>query len=250
MNLFGIRLERLARRDPKGALLRLLSGGSSQVVTLNPEMALAARGDARLRDAIGGAALILADGTGITAFTQAERLTGADALELLLAEGAVRALRVRFLGGAPGEAQAAAEAVSHRYPGLIVAADGAGDVQETSAGWQQDAELVVRIRDFKPDILAVGFGHGKQEKWIADHLAEVPSVRVAMGVGGTFAYLSGRIPRAPKWMRTVGLEWLWRLVREPSRLGRIVQATAVFPILAVWDTILQAKKASGRRPQE
>ena len=100
--------------------------------------------------------------------------------------------------------------------------------------------MLERIRAFRPDILAVGFGHGKQEKWIADHLTTLP-VHIAMGVGGSFAFLSGRIPRAPKWMRLIGLEWVWRLVREPSRIGRIFRATVVFPVLAVWDMISPIK---------
>jgi N-acetylglucosaminyldiphosphoundecaprenol N-acetyl-beta-D-mannosaminyltransferase len=242
MKLFGIDLKNLAKRDPERALLSLLSFDKpSQVVTLNPEMALAAKSDKRLREAISDSTLILADGTGIVAFTHAARLTGADALELLVTEAAARNLRVLFLGGAPGEAQAAADVMVHRHPGLIVAADGAGDVRETESGWQQDDALLERIRTFQPTVLAVAFGHGKQEKWIHDHLPGLPSVRVAIGVGGTFAYLSGRIPRAPGWMRAIGLEWVWRLVREPARIGRIFQAVVVFPISAVWDIISPVK---------
>jgi N-acetylglucosaminyldiphosphoundecaprenol N-acetyl-beta-D-mannosaminyltransferase len=241
MKLFGLNLQRLARRDPAAKLLALLEAGSSQVITLNPEMALAARQDERLRRAINDAALILADGIGLAVLVGANRLTGADALELLVSEAHTRQDRVLLLGGAPGEAGDAADALRARFSGLEISGDGAGDVQEIPGGWTQEPDLLGRIRTYRPAVLAVAFGHGKQEAWIAEHLKELPSVRVAVGVGGTFAYLSGRIPRAPGWMRVAGLEWLWRLVREPSRIGRIFRAVVVFPALAVWDMISPTK---------
>ena len=79
-----------------------------------------------------------------------------------------------------------------------------------------------------PDILFVAFGHGKQEKWIYENLVDLPSVKIAMGVGGSFDFISGKTKRAPVWMRKVGLEWLYRLVREPKRLFRIWKAVVVF----------------------
>ena len=80
----------------------------------------------------------------------------------------------------------------------------------------------------QPDILFVAFGHGKQEKWIYENLKDLPGVKVAMGVGGAFDFVSGNKKRAPKWMRVIGLEWLYRLIHEPNNLGRIWKATVIF----------------------
>ena len=74
----------------------------------------------------------------------------------------------------------------------------------------------------------VAFGHGKQEKWIAQNLRDLPSVKIAMGVGGAFDFISGHVKRAPKFMRRIGLEWVWRLILQPCRVGRILKATIVF----------------------
>ena len=90
----------------------------------------------------------------------------------------------------------------------------------------------------KPDILFVAFGHGKQEKWINEYLRDLPSVKIAMGVGGAFDYLSGQTSRAPLWMRKIGLEWLYRLIREPKRLKRIWRAVIIFPIYFVKSALI------------
>ena len=90
-----------------------------------------------------------------------------------------------------------------------------------------------KIREEAPDILLIALGHGKQEKWIAAHLPELPSVKVAMGVGGAFDFIAGRVLRAPRILRRLGLEWLWRLILQPSRLPRIWRAVIKFPILVL-----------------
>ena len=77
-------------------------------------------------------------------------------------------------------------------------------------------------------VLFVAFGMGKQEKWIYENIEKLPSVKIAMGVGGAFDYISGSVPRAPLLLRTLGLEWAYRLWKQPSRIGRIWNATAVF----------------------
>jgi N-acetylglucosaminyldiphosphoundecaprenol N-acetyl-beta-D-mannosaminyltransferase len=88
----------------------------------------------------------------------------------------------------------------------------------------------------------VGFGFPRQEAWIHRHLHEFPTVRVAIGVGGTIDYWSGMKQRAPIWMQKVGLEWAWRLYKEPWRVGRIFRAVVVFPVLALTDWISESKK--------
>src|SRR3989338_5352072 len=91
--------------------------------------------------------------------------------------------------------------------------------------------IIEHINAVKPEILFVALGHGRQEKWIYENFEKLPSVKLAMGVGGAFDFFAGRIRRAPKLLRSVGLEWLWRLILEPRRYGRILNAVLVFPYL-------------------
>ena len=89
-------------------------------------------------------------------------------------------------------------------------------------------QIINNINNSGADILFVAFGHNKQEKWIYENLAKMPSVKIAMGVGGAFDYISGKIKRAPCWMRKIGLEWMYRLMRQPQRIIRIFNATLKF----------------------
>ena len=99
---------------------------------------------------------------------------------------------------------------------------------------EEDAPTILAmIRTAAPHLLLVAFGAPAQDLWITKHLTEMPSVRVAVGVGGTFDFLAGRVKRAPAFMRSLGLEWLWRMIREPRRIGRIWRAVAVFPVLVL-----------------
>jgi N-acetylglucosaminyldiphosphoundecaprenol N-acetyl-beta-D-mannosaminyltransferase len=91
-----------------------------------------------------------------------------------------------------------------------------------------NSAVIDTINTGKPDILFVAFGHVKQEYWIHTYLKQLPSVQVAMGVGGALDFIGGTSKRAPKWVRYIGFEWLYRLMREPKRIGRIWNATAYF----------------------
>lgn len=93
---------------------------------------------------------------------------------------------------------------------------------------QENNNLIDTIKAAQPDILFVAFGMGKQEKWIHENIAKLPSVKIAMGVGGSFDYISGQTSRAPLLLRKIGLEWAYRLYKQPRRFGRIWNATAKF----------------------
>ncbi|MSU75549.1 MAG: glycosyltransferase [Candidatus Magasanikbacteria bacterium] len=122
-------------------------------------------------------------------------------------------------------------------PSSVLPLNGGGDCRSVSfplspsLGERQRegyASLVSKINETRPDVLLVAFGMGKQEKWIYENLAKLPSVKIAMGVGGAFDYVSGAVPRAPRLMRKIGLEWVYRLLRQPRRAGRIFNATVKF----------------------
>jgi N-acetylglucosaminyldiphosphoundecaprenol N-acetyl-beta-D-mannosaminyltransferase len=110
-----------------------------------------------------------------------------------------------------------------------VKADGSDD--------QDGAAARRHLAAYAPELLLVAFGHPKQEMWIARHLPDLPSVKVAVGIGGTLDYWSGAKKRAPQFLRSLGLEWFWRLMQEPKRWRRIFDAVVVFPSLVLWDKI-------------
>ena len=103
--------------------------------------------------------------------------------------------------------------------------------------YQENAQTIKQINLAQPDILFVAFGHGKQEIWIHENLAKMPSVKVAMVVGGAFDYVSGKVSRAPCWMRKIGLEWMYRLIKQPTRAYRILKATIIFSILLLYQNL-------------
>jgi N-acetylglucosaminyldiphosphoundecaprenol N-acetyl-beta-D-mannosaminyltransferase len=197
-----------------------------QVVTVNPEFVMLAQRDRRFRDVVAAAGLRTADGAGLLLAARIlgrrlpQRVTGVELVRALAAAAADRRDRVFFLGAGPGVAAAAAAELAAENPGLEVAGAFAG-----SAGEAGDAASVAAVRAARPDILLVAYGAPGQEFWLARNLA-ICGAGVGIGVGGTFDYLSGRIRRAPAWMRRMGLEWLFRLVQQPNRAGRM----AVLPV--------------------
>lgn len=213
--------------------LRQSMTGSEQWVlaTLNPEMVVQATHDPVFRAALEQSVLV-PDGMG-TVFGCAfwsgrwvHRLPGVEVVERIVGVARETGQAVYLLGGLGGVGEAAAAALRRRFPGVVITTGG-DNVAAT------DPRLVADVHAHSPAVVLVAFGHGTQERWIRDHLAQLPSVRLAMGVGGTFDFLSGQVRRAPGMMRALGLEWLWRLLVQPWRWRRIWTAVCVFPLLVV-----------------
>jgi N-acetylglucosaminyldiphosphoundecaprenol N-acetyl-beta-D-mannosaminyltransferase len=208
---------------------RMSSPGNSEtmvlrhVVTLNPEMAMAARRDTVLATSIIQADLTIADGIGITCAARLQgqripRVTGVDLLERSARLAAEHGYRLFFLGAAPGVAAAAASRLAARYPDLSPPGSWSGSPEPGA-----EEGILEQLSADHPDILFVAFGSPAQERWISrlhDGL-RAAGVSVAVGVGGSFDFISGQVPRAPLWMRRVGLEWVYRLMREPWRWRRM-----------------------------
>lgn len=104
-------------------------------------------------------------------------------------------------------------------------------------GYQDLDKVIEKINKVKPEILLAGLGSPKQEKWIYCNFKKMPSVKVAIGVGGAFDFISGRIKRAPKFFQKMGLEWLWRLILQPRRIKRIYNGVIKFSWLALKEKI-------------
>jgi N-acetylglucosaminyldiphosphoundecaprenol N-acetyl-beta-D-mannosaminyltransferase len=214
------------RVDVKGTIDRIEAyireGVPRQVVTVNPEFVIAARRDRHFRRVLNGADLAVADGIGIVWAARLlgdrlpERVGGVEVVERLAAHATAAGHRLYLLGGQEGVAAEAAQRLQMRYPGLVIAGTFAGSPRPL-----EEAGIRERIREASPDVLLVAFGAPAQELWIARNLQRL-GVPVAMGVGGAFDYLAGRASRAPVWLQRAGLEWLYRLARQPWRWRRML----------------------------
>lgn len=231
MRILGVRVDCVDMDGAVDAIAAMVAdGGPTRLVaTVNPEFVMRARADQRFREVLDTAALCLADGIGVVwamrrlGCPQYERVPGSDLVPLLAAECARRGWRPFLLGSRPGVAEDAARRLEADNPGLVVAGCHAGSPRP-----DDDDETVRRIADARPDLLLVAYGAPHQELWVARNRRRL-EVPVAMGVGGTFDFLAGRVRRAPVWMRRAHLEWLWRLALQPTRARRMV----VLPLYAL-----------------
>jgi len=194
------------------------------VVTPNAVMLDACRRDASLCALLNRADLSVADGVGVlwAARRQGtplrERVAGIDFGERVLSRAAEEGMRVFLLGGNVGVAERAAEQLCARYPGLCVCGccDGYFDCEG-----EEDRRVTAHIRDLRPDLLFVCMGFPRQERWIEAHLHLFPSLRLAVGLGGSLDVWAGAVRRAPRFIACVGLEWAWRMAQEPKRLRHL-----------------------------
>jgi N-acetylglucosaminyldiphosphoundecaprenol N-acetyl-beta-D-mannosaminyltransferase len=221
-SILGCRVDAIGRAEAIERIEALAHGHTpAQVVTLGVEMIMYAQRDRRFRALLERSALSVCDTIGILLVSRLrggplrERVTGADLIEPL-AERAARnkTLRFYFVGGAPGVAERAAAVLRARYPAV--------DIVGVRDGYFSAAEsfgVAAAIAQSGANILLVGLGSPKQEFWLEEHLAST-GCGVGIGVGGSFDVLAGAVPRAPRSWQRLGLEWLYRLVREPSRWRR------------------------------
>ncbi|MBO8142323.1 MAG: WecB/TagA/CpsF family glycosyltransferase [Firmicutes bacterium] len=190
------------------------------VVTVNPELIMHAARNPGVARAVREADLVVPDGIGVVWASRVfgrpvpERVPGVELAGALLGLAAARGFRVFLLGAEPGVAEEAARRAKRRHPRLVVAG-----VHHGYFGPEQEPAVLDLIRRARPDIVLVGMGAPRQELWIARHRHRW-SVPLAVGVGGTLDVLSGRVARAPRWMQRAGLEWLYRLLRQPARIRR------------------------------
>jgi N-acetylglucosaminyldiphosphoundecaprenol N-acetyl-beta-D-mannosaminyltransferase len=234
ITLLGIPIDAITLPQALERLERMLhSGHQHHVMTPNSEMLVAARTQSAFRQVLERSDLNLPDSQGIvwmgryTGQMIPERVTGIDTVTAFSAQ-LTEADSIFLLGAAPGIAEQAALTLLARNPHLQIAGTYAGSPRA------EDATMIIdQINAVHPDILLVAYGAPAQDLWIASHLKALPSVKIAMGVGGTLDFLAGTQKRAPLFLQRLGLEWFWRLLREPRRLPRIINAVLVFPWLVL-----------------
>ncbi|MGH2404150.1 MAG: WecB/TagA/CpsF family glycosyltransferase [bacterium] len=187
------------------------------IVTLNGAMLVQTARDAALRDVVNEAGLVTADGVGVILAARIlgvdiiDRVAGIDLTVAVCARAASVGYRIYLLGGAPGVAAATADALRQQFPALQIVGLHHGFFPP-----EDEPAVIAGIRQAAPDVLMVAFGAPRQERWMRRWRREL-GVPVAIGVGGSFDVMAGRVPRAPHWMRRLGLEWLYRSLREPRR---------------------------------
>lgn len=216
-----------------------LSMRAHRIVTFNPEIALAAWRDPRYAATVRTADCVTIDGMGIALALRAYghglsgRITGTHVLEDVCTLAVEQGSAVTFLlreGGLTSPPLLRA-AISRRWPALrcsIATMDPAQPV---------DGSLIAAANDAASMFLLVNFGHPVQERWLTEHLDRFRTVRVAAGIGGAVDYFSSAVPRPPAVIHQLGLEWAWRLLRQPRRIRRIARATLVFPSAVIVDAL-------------
>ena len=247
IDILGVKINNVTMSETLQKIEGFLNDGRQHyIVTPNPEMFILARKDEEFRKILNEADLAVPDGMGLVYASKflgmpfKERVAGVDLVQKLC-KFKNSNFKLFLLGGRGDTAEKAANNLQNLYSNINIAGADCGGYVHKSGGMNMETEKIVldKINKTKPDILLVAFGAPKQEKWIYYNLKKMPSVKLAIGVGGAFDFISGRIKRAPAIIQKLGLEWAWRLAREPERAPRIFNATIKFPIL-----VLKEKKAS------
>jgi len=260
ISLLGIEITKAKKEEILEYIFDSLSNSSSKyyIVTPNPEIVMHAKSHPQYNKILNGAEMSIPDGMGITWAARIlknesiERIGGTDFMEYICREASDKPVSIGLLGARDGVAERAAECLMKKYPGLkivFVASEWPETLADLDRGIKiYDSRFKKEIAKFlnresiflNPaiDILFVAYGAPKQEEWINANLEKLP-VRIMMGVGGAFDYLSGEVIRAPKIIRNIGFEWLYRLIREPWRWKR--QLALIRFIFLVFQDRLQRK---------
>ncbi len=225
LKLGPVRVDAVTMEGALDAVEALVSGGEGGAVfTPNVDHVVVADENPRMRAAYARASLSLADGMPLLWASRLmgqplpAKVSGSDFVPVLLERAAQRGWRVYFLGGAPGVAALARDKLREGLPDLRVVGVEAPRI-DVDGPPAQRAEIVERVRAAKADIVLVALGAPKQEIWIDQARADLRPA-VLFGVGASLDFVAGTIPRAPRWVSRAGLEWAFRLSREPGRLWR------------------------------
>ncbi len=239
--LLGVKVNVIEKHLLKQTLINFINSNEQhQITTVNPEFIVTSQSNKEFKDIISNSSLATIDGTGIIWGLQYnkfkvsldDRITGVDLTEILINLAINNNYKILFCLHNNGftTPNNFFIKIKDNYPDL--------NFQVSN----QDTTLE-KAKEFKPEIILVGFGAPLQDIWINNNLKSIPDTKIAIGVGGTFDFLSGAITRAPKVLQSMGLEWFWRLIQQPQlkRVKRILRAIIVFPYLVIKDRIKNNK---------
>jgi N-acetylglucosaminyldiphosphoundecaprenol N-acetyl-beta-D-mannosaminyltransferase len=222
LRLFGTPIDRTTLTEAVNKLESLVrTGHQAMIVTPDTTALMRAQRDAKLRKIYEAAALVTPDGSGLVMASRLlgvglkERVSGIDILLRFLPIAAQKNHKIFLLGAAPGVAEAAAQKLSERFAGLNIVGTHHGYFSET-----ENHFVIQKIREAQPDLVLVALGVPQQEYWMAAH-REALGVKALMGVGGSLDVFAGRVKRAPVIWQKLGLEWAYRVLKQPWRLWRV-----------------------------
>lgn len=229
IKIFGVKVHKTTLDEAKEAVTTFLEGDTARTIyTPNTEIVMTARKDSHLKDLLNQGDLVIADGIGLVYASRLkkkdlpERVTGFDISVKMLEIANEAGLSIFLLGGQEGIAKEASINIIENYPNIKIAGSHHGYFKGTHIGYndhEEEKKVIDYINSTKPDIVFVGFGAPRQEKWIHENKSKV-LCKIMIGNGGTIDILAGRVKRAPDVYQKLGLEWLYRLVKEPSRIKR------------------------------
>jgi N-acetylglucosaminyldiphosphoundecaprenol N-acetyl-beta-D-mannosaminyltransferase len=231
-----------------------------QLVTVNPEFIITAQRDEEFNSILNKADLSVPDGEGLIFVSKyflnkplQQRVTGVDLVYAICKLASQKKYPVFLLGGEHGVGELSAKVLKQKFPGLIIAGTYEGkpnikdvEIEDIKSKRITDIKMkhadpnlkiVAKVCAAKPKILFVAYGAPKQDKFIYRYKKQL-NIPIMMGVGGAYDFISGHSKRAPKFIQSIGLEWLWRLVMEPWRYKRIFSATIIFPLLVIKNKLL------------
>lgn len=220
-DILGCRVDLLTNQEIIARIKNIIKlRKPAHIITLNAEIVYQAQASRELQEIINGADLITPDGIGIVwggrklGYNIPERVTGIDLLYQLCQEAPVEGWKIYLLGSAPGVADSAARKLTADYPGLQICGVHHGYFRE-----EEIPAMIQEIREHAPHIIFAALGAPKQEIWIKKYKKQL-GVPACIGVGGSLDVIAGHKKRAPGWIIKLNLEWLYRLLAEPSRFRR------------------------------
>lgn len=223
LEILGVGIDRIDSQQALQQIGEFIENGEPhQIVTANAEIIYQASKNEKMRNVINAAQMVTADGSGVVWASRqlgqplAQRVTGIDLVNSICQQSAKEHWKIYILGSAPGVAATAAVNIRNKFPGCNIIGTHHGYFNA-----KEEKQILAELEQLKPDVLFVALGAPKQEYWIADHIQKL-GIPVAMGIGGSMDVLSGNVKRAPKWMQKMSLEWLYRLLIQPTRFKRVL----------------------------
>lgn len=224
VNILGIKVSKHTIESAADQIIEYITNGDKRrcVFTPNSEIIMMAYRDKEFAEVLNSADILTADGIGVVYASKMlrnpilERAAGFDTACTVLKKMAPLGKSVYLFGAKPGVAEAAGEEMLRRFPGIKIAGCADGYFDE-----EKQVNIIADINEKKPDLLFVCLGAPKQEKWISEHRDEL-DFGVAMGIGGSLDVFAGTVKRAPEFYQKHGIEWLYRLLKQPSRIGRMM----------------------------
>ncbi|MEK7085429.1 MAG: WecB/TagA/CpsF family glycosyltransferase [Patescibacteria group bacterium] len=232
VEILGVRFDKVTLEEAANKALEFAKDKEQHYIcTPNPEIVLEAQKNEEFSKILNGSAMNIPDGIGIIWAAKylkkgsLQRVTGVDLMEKICEKAAKKNLKIFLLGAEEGIAEKVKTILENKYAGLKITGVYSGSPEE-----KEKNLIIKKINDSGAEILFVAFGAPKQEIWISKNLKNLNNVKLSMGVGGSFDFIACVRKRAPKWMQKIGLEWVYRLIQQPSRSKRIYNATIKFPI--------------------